>query len=858
MRAKKNYLLLLLLSILCPSFGQVTKRQLKEEDYKLWSTLDVEELSDSGNWVSYNLLYDSGQDTLFIKHTKSLKTYSFARGSNGKFVSEKLFICQGTDENLILKSLYNGKEEIIKAVVSYSVSADGQFLFAKKKQADGLYALLVRNLEKGETETVPNVTGYSYNEKVPALVCDSGPTVVLLELGTTMIKTTVAHGSVYSDFAWQNNGTSLAYFKHGAVTALEHYQLKERKLSEFNPSLCANFPKGATLSAVMSPIKIADDGSCIFFGLEPNYLPKDNGGVQLWNTADKMLYPFKHVLDGWKALAKVGVWFPERNSYSDLTNTKFPKVMLTADQKNALVFDPIANEPQFEQSAPIDFYLKNIATGEQHLLLTRQSPDEGKLSVSSTGRYVLYFKEKDWWLYDIATEEHRNLTEGLGTSFERANFDWSGEVDACGFAGWTDDDTAVLVYDQNDVWLLKVDGSGYVKLTNGRAENLFYRIVPTKKENAMWSNLDWTNKGFYRLAEGLVLKGKNDEKSGYFRWGINKGLSKIAFGNNHLSNIKLSMDYKTLVYTSEHYSQSPQLLVNFKVGTSSKPIFQSNTQQKNYRWGFSRLISYTNSKGVSLHGALFYPAGFDAAKSYPMVVQIYEHQSDRYNHYVNPTLLNQTGFNISNFTNSGYFVLLPDIIKQTGYPGNSAVDCVSSAVNEVLEYESVDPKRLGLLGHSFGGYQTNFIITQTNLFASAVSSAGASDVISNYLYVAWNVVRPNIFRYEFQQTNMGVSPFVDYDLYLKNSPVYYANKVQTPLLLWSGEDDLQVHYYQSMEFHMALRRLGKPNILLLYENEKHTLVGKEHQIDLTHRYRDWFDYYLKSAPKPNWFESDRL
>ena len=186
------------------------------------------------------------------------------------------------------------------------------------------------------------------------------------------------------------------------------------------------------------------------------------------------------------------------------------------------------------------------------------------------------------------------------------------------------------------------------------------------------------------------------------------------------------------------------------------------------------------------------------------------------------------------------------------------MDCVESAVKEVLAHESVDSKRLGLLGHSFGGYQTNFIITQTNMFAAAVSSGGASDIISDYLYVAWNISRPNGFRYEFSQANMGISPFDDYELYLRNSPITYAKQVQTPLLLWAGEDDKQVHYFQSLEFHLALRRLQKPNILLLYEGERHNITNRAHQIDLTHRVEEWVAYYLRGGQRPDWFTVDKL
>lgn len=290
----------------------------------------------------------------------------------------------------------------------------------------------------------------------------------------------------------------------------------------------------------------------------------------------------------------------------------------------------------------------------------------------------------------------------------------------------------------------------------------------------------------------------------------------------------------------------------------SKLLYQSNPQQKNYQWGFSKLINYSNSKGKLLHGALFYPAGFDADKRYPMVVYIYERLSHYHNRYVNPSQQNPEGFNISNLTSKGYFVLLPDIAYEEGKPGKSALDCVSSAVTEVLMNESVDPKRVGLLGHSFGGYEVNFIVTQTTMFATVISGSGMSDLISSYLGVCWNNDRPNVWRYEYNQNRIGVSLFDDYNRYVDNSPITFAKQVQTPILLWSGIDDKQIDYYQSLEFHMALRRLQKPNILLLYEGEDHSFMKRDYQIDLTQRTEQWLDYYLKSESKPDWLLPDNL
>ncbi len=139
------------------------------------------------------------------------------------------------------------------------------------------------------------------------------------------------------------------------------------------------------------------------------------------------------------------------------------------------------------------------------------------------------------------------------------------------------------------------------------------------------------------------------------------------------------------------------------------------------------------------------------------------------------------------------------------------------------------------------------------MFAAAVAGAAINDYVSSYLWITWGFEKPNFWHYEFGQLRMGKSLYENYQGYLKNSPIYHADKVNTPLLSWAGEQDAQVHYYQTIEFHLALRRLDKINTMLLYPGEDHVLMNKKHQKDLTERIEQWFDYYLKGSKKPEWF-----
>jgi dipeptidyl aminopeptidase/acylaminoacyl peptidase len=264
------------------------------------------------------------------------------------------------------------------------------------------------------------------------------------------------------------------------------------------------------------------------------------------------------------------------------------------------------------------------------------------------------------------------------------------------------------------------------------------------------------------------------------------------------------------------------------------------------------MIHYSNSIGQSLNGALFYPANYDPMQKYPMVVYPYEKQSRDLFQYENPSMLNMGGFNVTNFTTRGYFVLLPDIIHVKGDTGISALDCVVAATQKVIDMGIIDKDKIGLMGHSFGGYEANFIITQTDIFAAAVSGSGVSDMVSWYLTMGWNGSKPDMWRSETQQWRMGKSFYDDQHAYYRNSPIVHALNIQTPVLLWSGKLDYQVDWHQNMEFYLALRRLGKKNIMLLYPDEGHVIFGVDNQIDLTNKTQDWFDYYLKDKKTTEW------
>ncbi|WP_163411247.1 alpha/beta hydrolase family protein [Flavobacterium ajazii] len=266
-----------------------------------------------------------------------------------------------------------------------------------------------------------------------------------------------------------------------------------------------------------------------------------------------------------------------------------------------------------------------------------------------------------------------------------------------------------------------------------------------------------------------------------------------------------------------------------------------------YDLGQDQVVHYPGQDGDMQRGVLIYPANFQTGRKYPMIVYIYEQTAEFVNSYNSPTQYSYTGFNILNFVTKDYFVLLPDIVYRQQNPGYSALQSVRAAVSEVLKNKSVDKNRIGLIGHSFGGYETAYITTQSNIFAAAVAGAPVTDLVSWYHDVAWDWKRDQMWRIESQQYRMGASFYDLKEQYNKNSPLYNVQQLNTPLLLWAGKEDYNVNWSQSIYMHMAMKRLHKKGKLLLFKNEGHNIMNPDNQELLSKEIEEWFDTFCKKG-----------
>jgi dipeptidyl aminopeptidase/acylaminoacyl peptidase len=269
-------------------------------------------------------------------------------------------------------------------------------------------------------------------------------------------------------------------------------------------------------------------------------------------------------------------------------------------------------------------------------------------------------------------------------------------------------------------------------------------------------------------------------------------------------------------------------------------------------WGKSELMHFKNSDGVPLSGILIKPENFDAKKKYPMMVYIYERLSEGVHRFVDPRPGHS--INIAYYVSNGYVILEPDIIYTVGFPGQSALKCVLPAVQAVVDEGFIDEKAIGIQGHSWGGYEIAYMVTQTNRFRAASPGALVSNMTSAYSGIRWGTGLPRQFQYEHTQSRIGGNLWEYPMRFLQNSPVFQADRVQTPILMLANDADDAVPWYQGIEFYLALRRLGKEVYMFNYNGEPHHLNKRPNQKDYTMRLQQFFDHYLKSAPMPEWMQ----
>ncbi|HJZ96873.1 MAG TPA: prolyl oligopeptidase family serine peptidase [Candidatus Solibacter sp.] len=733
--------------------------------------------------------------------------------------------------DLIIRALSDGAERSLNDVAEYSLANDGKLL---------VYAVGARDNTKNGVFTV--------------------------KPGDAAAPTAIAEGKgKYVGLTWDENQTQLAF-----LTDRDDQSSKPPKFALYSWDRQA--PQATLLASVTTPgfrkefviaergaLSFSKDGSRIMFACAPPTPPRvtpaadappddTKAVVDLWSYKDDYVQPIQKVRaerDRNRTFTAAYL-IPEKkvvqiadNTMESVTPSESGWILGTDDRE----YRPLRDYDEGYS----DTYIVDPATGQRALIAKKQ---RGAATWSPAGKYLLTFDGKDWWTISVPDGRKANLTANINAKFFNEDTDTPSTPPAYGNAGWSKDGKTVYLYDRYDIWSVAPDGTGAKNVTAGygRAHDirLRYNRVDAEDPRERWID----------PAHPAILSAANLKtfETGFFRSSLDGAAPKqLIMSPKALSGPVKAKDAEVYLLTAQHFNEYPDLVVTDGTFKELRKVSDANPQKANLLWGTSEIVQYKNADGVSLTAALYKPDNFDPKKRYPMMVYIYERLAQNVNHFVDPRPSHN--INISYYVSNGYLVLTPDIVYTTGFPGQSAMKCVLPAVQEVVNRGFVNEQAIGIQGHSWGGYQIAYMVTQTNRFRAVAAGAPVANMISAYDGIRWGTGLPRQFQYERTQSRIGGSIWQYPTRFIENSPIFWADRVQTPVMLLHNDGDDAVPWYQGVEFYLALRRLGKEVYLFDYNGEPHGLRKRPNQKDYTIRLQQYFDHYLKGAPAPAWMET---
>ena len=899
----QKIVLSLLCLIICGASLNAQKKNLTTEDYSKWQSFGSSELSPNGAWVAYQIIVQEDNDSLYVVNQSINKTYKLAFASSPEFSKDNQWVAyriglpfkeaeklrdqtKPIEYKMGLLNLTTGKIITIANVSRFGFSKNGKFLAtyltAPKENKDKGSVLLIRNLMDSSSRIIGNVTEYGFNKKSDflAYIVESanaaGNSVELFNLNSYTLKVVASDTLKFSKLTWTKEGEAFSFFKSFKKEEFEEENaqvysctnLSNPSIAVFDPLKVEGFPKGMRVHN-LSSLQMSKDLTKVFFGIQSwtakpkkedkkitdsskvktdslklvadkAMMKSDSKLADVWHWKDTEIQPRQKVVYPQdKNASFLSVWSIDKNNFHQLATEEFPNALLTGNQEIAILSTEKKYKPAFKEDYA-DFSLVNTNTGMSKLLYTKLLDGfyTGPQS-SPDGKFLIYFKDKNWFTYNISTEQNTNITASIKSSFWNTKDDHPATKPPFGIGGWIKGDKEVLLYDEYNIWAIAPDGSNARKITEGEKEETIFRVSRVEFEEIY---LDDSSPVYFSAY------GDKSKKFGYYKYEKGK-TAKLILEDLQVNRLSKALDANVFSYIKQNYNLSPELYVTDNFSKEQK-VTSTNAQQQNYYWGKSELISFTNKAGKKMQGALYYPANYDASKQYPMVVYIYEILSNNVHGYVAPSI--RRPYNTTNFTTNGYFVFQPDIVYETNDPGMSAVNCVVPAVKEVLKTGMIDASKVGIMGHSWGAYQASFLVTQTDIFKAAIAGAPLTDLISMSLSIYWNSGTPDQKIFETSQGRFDGPWYERTEAHIRNSPMFNASKIKAPLLVTFGDKDGAVDWHQGIEMYGTMRRMQKPFVMLVYADENHNFTKKENQIDYQKRQREWFDHYLLGKPAEKW------
>lgn len=884
-------------------YCMANKKLLDHTVYDSWKELKNISVSDDGKYAVSIVAEQEGDNCLFIQNLENKKDFYLPRCSEYTLSSKKAYLFgkikapfsvtreekikktkaeKMTKDTLVIINLKNFELTKIPMVKSFKTGKDYSDYIAYAlddtvKSKEKTNTLVVRHIEKLTEDTLKNVSDYKFSKDGNMFVYTTKPkekdsvdipTVSVIELKQYQKKIISSGQKEYLSPAFSEDGLRLTFLatNDSAKKEVKEYGLYYYHAEMDSARLLANnshtnMTEKWGVSSNRAP-SFSKSGKRLLFGLAPIPLEKDTtipdfekAQLDLWHWQEPETQPMQLVNLSKEQkrtfLSYIDLENPDK--IIQLANETIPDVRISqkSDGRYALGISRLPyrlyNQWDIAAGKTYDMWVYDLHTGDRTQFKTGMC---GDFSFSYNGDYVVWYDmyKQNYYSYNVQTGKELCLTCGLDVIFWNEKNDTPSQPDPYGFGMWYEDDKAVLVYDRYDIW--KLDPSGINMPENITKEE-------GRKNDITFYHIKIDPEADYLSAKDELLLSAFDntsKKNGYYLLNPKKNISRLIMDGYTFSSIRKAKDKNTYLFTKSNFNTSPDLYVTTNNWKSERKLTNINPQMKDYSWGSVELVKWTAYNGETAEGLLYKPENFDENKKYPVLNYFYERSSENLYSYYMPQP-SWSIINIAFYVSRGYVVFLPDIHYTAGHPGQNAYDYVVSGVEDLCKNSWADKDRLAIQGQSWGGYQVAYLVTRTNMFKCAGAGAPVSNMFSAYNGIRWETGRSRQYQYEQTQSRIGQTMWQAPELYYENSPVFFADKVETPLLIMHNDKDGAVPWYQGIELFMGLRRLQKPVWMLQYNNEAHNLKERKNRKDLSVRLQQFFDYYLKDAPMPKWMKS---
>ncbi len=812
---------------------------IDHSSYDVWQRLVERSISSDGHWVHYVTSPENGDGVLHVTEAAADATYRVPRGSKAAFSSDARYLVflisppkdsvrtaklakkkkdDMPQDSLGILDLRTGGVTRYPGVRSFKLPEEGTGMLAylevkptteqdstdtDENREDGT-PLVLHHLESGEQMRFPYATSYLFSKDGSYLAYTASGEggaaggIILVRAASMEADTLLAGKGDYTQAAFDEAGSQLAFLS----------EQDDQEADEPAPSLY--LWRDDTVTTVVAPgdlrqgqwigkegtLSFSESGERLFFGTAPRPKPKadeeeleeEKVVLDVWNWKDPLLQPMQleNLASDRKRTFRAVVNLSS-GTIVQLASADLPSVEVgrEGDADFAIANTDIPYQRQISWDWPryYDVHGMDVQTGNSKLLLKRI---QSQASLSPEARYLTWWDRDQlaWMLLPASGGEPINLTADIPYAFHNELHDWPYKPNAYGALGWTEADAAFLVYDKYDIWALDPSGTtSPVSVTEeyGRTHGLRLRYVRLDKdEDAVDPD------------ETMLLSAFNTvtKASGFYQDRVRgtREPERLTMMNRRFSMPERAKDADRLLYTRESFEEFGDLWSSGPDFSDPRRLSDANPHQADYTWGTAELVKWTSLDGVPLEGMLYKPDGFDPAIQYPMLVYFYEKMSDGL-HQHRPPATSRSSISFSFYVSRGYLVFVPDIPYKVGYPGESALNAVVPGVAALVDKGFVQKNNIGVQGHSWGGYQIAYMITETNMFKAAEAGAPVSNMTSAYGGIRWASGMSRMFQYEKSQSRIGGSLW-QYPLrYIDNSPVFQADKITTPVLMMHNDDD---------------------------------------------------------------------